>query len=117
MTYTALTSPRIDADGVLRFHEGDTFEFPLTLSLTDGEEAVDIGPEDTVTIRFLTEDLRLTVRELSFHQVQDNTVTVVFDRELSGQFRPMRAIGSGYRFEIRYNDQLVASDGRIEVEG
>ena len=113
--YAELTSPRIDPDGVLRFHEGDTFVFPLEIHISDGDTPITIGQDDVITVEFFTENIKRKLASVVFENVENNTVTVEFDKEFSGLFRPKRVIDAGYTFEVRYNDKLIANDGRIEV--
>ena len=81
----AKVSPRIDT-GVLYWYEGDTFSLVIELDLTDQDgESVIIGASDTVKIVFLNER-RETVKEFSFTNVENNTVTMDFDSTVTALF-------------------------------
>lgn len=115
--YTAIESPRIDEDGVLRFHEGDLFVMPMSINLTDGDDPVTIQPEDEIEVIFYTGNLKRRLASRKFDNIEDNTVYLEFDDELSGCFRPKSVIDCDYTFEVRYNGKLIADNGRIEVIG
>lgn len=109
----ARISPRIDT-GVLKWYEGDTFELQLELELTDQDgEAVIIQPTDTVRILFLDE-CRETVKEFSFTNVQNNTVTLEFDATATALFPRGK-----YTYDVYYsaaNRTTLCNENEVIVE-
>lgn len=106
-------SPRI-VNGVLKWYEGDTFELQLELELTDQDgESVIIGASDTVKIVFLNER-REQVKEFSFTNVQNNTVTLDFDATVTALFRRGR-----YTYDVYYTAAertTLANENKAVVE-
>ena len=106
-------SPRI-VNGVLKWYEGDTFELVLELDLTDQDgEAIIIGASDTVRIVFLDE-CREQVKEFSFTNVQNNTVTLEFDSTATALFGKGR-----YSYDVYLSSNArvtLANDNEVVVE-
>lgn len=109
----AQVSPRI-VNGVLKWYEGDTFEIQLTLELTDQDgEQVIIGASDTVRIVFLNE-CREQVKEFSFTNVQNNTVTLEFDATATALFPRGK-----YTYDVYYsaaNRTTLCNENEAVVE-
>ena len=81
----ALPSPRINC-GVIHWYENDTFELQIELELEDQDgEPVIIGENDTVKVTF-SNAYGEKVKEFSFTNVQNNTVTLEFDSTVTALF-------------------------------
>ena len=78
------SSPRSD-NGVLTWHEGETFIIPFKFSITTEQgEPYDIGPDDIVTL-FIKEDRRLIERiyERQYTDVKENLILFEVNPSLS----------------------------------
>lgn len=109
----ALPSPRINC-GVIHWYENDTFELQIELELEDQDgEAVIIGASDTVRIVFLNA-CRETVKEFSFTNIQNNTVTMDFDAATTALFPHGR-----YTYDVIYSAverTTICDSNRVVVE-
>ena len=109
----AKQSPRIET-GVLKWYALDTFTLSLSLALTDQDgEAVEITPGDTVTVVFSDANGE-TVKTFSFTEVENNTVVLVFDSDVTALFP--RGV---YTYGVYYSGgerKTVCSDNEAVVE-
>ena len=81
----ARQSPRIE-NGILYFYEGDTFDLDLTLELTDQDgENITVAASSTVKVKFVNRQ-EVTVKELTFTNIEGNTVTLDFDSTCTALF-------------------------------
>ena len=109
----AKQSPRLE-NGVVKWYEGDTFRLQLVLDIVDQDgEPVVIGENDTVTVSFQNDALT-TVKEFTFTEVENNTVTMEFTSEVTALFPKGR-----YTYDVHYtgaNRTTVCNDNKAEVE-
>ena len=92
---SAKQSPRIE-NGVVKWYEGDTFALQLELDIVDQDgERVILAPEDTVTAVFRNDALSV-VKEFTFTDVADNTITLAFDNTCTALFP-----AGHYTYDIR----------------
>ena len=109
---SALSSPRI-VNGVLKWYEGDTFTLDIELELIDQDGvAIDTSGKE-VLIKFYDryEDL---VKEFSFENLQNNTVSLDFNNEISALFPQ-----GEYHYDVHYmadNRTTIAHSNNIIVE-
>lgn len=81
----AAVSPRISG-GTLKWYEGDTFTLYLRTDMTDTDgEAVHLQRNDRLTVTFFDRCLRQVYR-FCMTAVQEDTVALVFDAEVSSRF-------------------------------
>lgn len=80
-------SPRIDADGVIYWYQGDTFKIDFEIKLlSDDDPPVEIPLQDGDTVRFTFRDYRTRVAEFVFDTFQDGVVTLEFDAQMTAKF-------------------------------
>ena len=109
----ALPSPRI-VNGIIMWYEGDSFEISLKLSLKDADgnnHMLSAGDRAFVEIK---NDKMKTVKEFVFSNVNENILSMTFDRETSAMF-PVGKYFYDVRLEGAYNT-TVAKNNRIKVE-
>lgn len=108
----AKQSPRLE-NGVVKWYEGDTFRLQLVLDIVDQDgEPVVIGENDTVTVSFQNDALT-TVKEFTFTEVENNTVTMEFDSTVTALFPAGR-----YTYNVRCTIEqrtTVCSGNEAEV--
>lgn len=106
-------SPRI-VNGVIRWYAGDTFSLQLDFTIEDQDGLpVEIQPEDTVSVVFRNE-MDKAVKEFEFTDVQNNTVTLIFDDSVTALFRE-----GGYTYDIYYRGAervTLINNGKVVVE-
>ena len=110
-TMNAVQSPRFEGTE-LHYFEGDTFTLELPITLQRDGEQVNIGPADTVTFTFYKGGVE--VAEKTFTGVENNTVYLLWDEEMTKKFRK-----GDYTYRLRYNGDFVRTilaDCRICVE-
>lgn len=109
----AQPSPRI-VNGVISWYEGDTFTLIIELDLEDQDgEPIVIGPADTVDVTF-TNRSEAEVKRFSFTGIEGNSVSLVFDEEVSGLFTK-----GDYRYDMRFkaeNNTTIAHRNNVCVE-
>ena len=90
-------SPRV-VNGCLYWYAGDTFELDVRLELEDQDGVpVALGAEDMVTLIF-RDETDAPVRQFTFSDVADNTVTLQMDSNVTEDFPR-----GEYRLDIRYD--------------
>lgn len=106
-------SPRI-VNGVIRWYQGDTFDLQLTLELVDQDGLpITIAPADTVNVVFIDKSLK-TVKEFTFSNISNNTVTMDFDATCTALFKK-----GTYTYDVYYNGTertTIANDNKVVVE-
>lgn len=106
-------SPRI-VGGVVKWYYLDTFEIQLRLDLTDQDgEPVEILPGDIVKVVFFGPRGEV-VKEFTSMDVEQNTVTLVFDEETTTLFERGQ-----YTYDVYYtgeNRTTIANDNKAVVE-
>lgn len=111
---SAELSPRI-VNGVLKWYQGDTFDLQLTLELIDQDgEPITITSGDTVKIVFKDRSLR-TVKEFTFNDIANNTVTMDFDATCTALFPT-----GNYTYDVYYTGAertTLADNNKVVVEG
>ncbi len=110
---SAKQSPRFE-NNVLCYYEGDTFTLPLIISMEKDGAPVSIGTGDTITVSFVPDGRETAIETLSFTNVQDNTVTIDWNAEMTKKFPRGR-----YFYRLRFNGERVAtllSDCEVHVE-
>lgn len=110
---SAEMSPRI-VNGVIKWYQGDTFDLQLTFDLEDQDgEPITIAQTDTVNIVFKDKSLK-TVKEFTFTNISNNTVTMDFDATCTALF------GSGiYTYDIYYTGTertTLGNNNKVVVE-
>lgn len=104
-------SPRI-VNGVIRWYYLDTFSVQLSLDLTDQDgEPLVLSNDDTVSIVFRDQS-RNTVKEFTFAEIADNTVTMEFDSDCTalfdrGNYTYIVAVTHGDRTTIAHENKAV----------
>lgn len=110
---SAEMSPRI-VNGVIKWYQGDTFDLQLTFDLEDQDgEPITIAPTDTVKIVFKDKSLK-TVKEFTFTNISNNTVTMDFDATCTALFTK-----GNYTYDVLYSRSertTVANDNKVVVE-
>ncbi len=90
---TCKPSPRIEPDGTLYMYEGDTacIDFEIELSYIYEEQAIEnpiyINPTDKVRVCFKDALFDKKIYEFEFTNIQDNTITLCFTKELTKLFK------------------------------
>lgn len=92
---SARSSPRI-INGVLKWYEGDTFTLDIELELTDQDGMTIDTTGKEVDFLFYNRSNEL-VKEFIFKNIQNNTVTLVFNTDVSALF-PM----GEYHYDVHY---------------
>ncbi len=110
---SAKPSPRI-VNGILYWYEGDTFPLYLDFELSDADgEPITVTSAAEIEITFY--DHRETdVKTFSFTGVQNNTVTLVFDENVTALFP-----SGEYTYDIVYRngyDRTIVHDNEVIVE-
>ncbi len=109
----AEASPRI-VNGVIRWYEGDTFRLQLELDIDDQDGAAySITDSDTVSIVFRDRSNHV-VKEFRFDHIVDNSVTMVFNSEVTALFP--KGI---YSYDVLFRGQertTFANDNKVVVE-
>lgn len=109
----ARQSPRIE-NRVIQWYEGDEFEIVFELALSDADgEAITLNESDTVTVEVRNQWGGI-IKEFIFNPVQNNCITLVFDKETTALF----AKGS-YFYDIRLEGSYrttIVNDNRMIVE-
>lgn len=111
MNWNGVQSPRFEG-GELHFFAGDTFSLQLNLTVKKNGTQIDIGPEDKIHLVFKKNDVEL--HEMTFENIENNTLYINWDKELTRLFRRGNYEGSVV-FENGYV-RTILNDFRICVE-
>ena len=100
MLPAAAASPRIDG-GVLKWYAGDTFQLQVHMELTD-QNGSPVNVQRGQQVTFVFQDHRgREVYRVTFENVEDNCVTLVFDGETSGLFP-----AGDYTYDVIYSGSV-----------
>ena len=110
---SARQSPRI-VNGVIYWYENDTFDIDLRFELTSqDDEIIEIAASDEIEIVFIN-NLDEIVKEFSFTEIEDNTIKLDIDAEVTALFPKGR-----YHYDIYYTagDRVtIANDNEVIVQ-
>lgn len=81
----ASSSPRVEGS-TLKWYVGDTFIINWTFEVTSDGEEYTFASDDSITFEFYTYPDRELVTSMSFTGIEDNTVALNFDADVSGLF-------------------------------
>lgn len=113
MLPAAAASPRLDG-GVLKWYAGDTFRLRVCMELTDQNGSpVNVQPGQQVTFVFRDHRGR-EVHCVTFENVEENCVTLVFDAETSALFP-----AGNYTYDVIYRGSVrktLVHQGPVWVE-
>lgn len=110
---SAFPSPRI-ANGIICWYEGDEFQVSLWLDLKDADgESVVLTAADSVEVD-VKNDRQESVKKFEFSDVENNTVTLVFDNDVTALFK-----AGTYYYDIRLSgtyNTTAAKNNIMKVE-
>lgn len=106
-------SPRI-VNGVIYWYENDTFTLNIELEFNDQDgDPIEVQPTDTVRVVFTDKSMN-TVKEFIFDDIDNNTITLVFNAEVTALFPK-----GHYTYDVIFKSAertTVANDNKVVVE-